>query len=125
MSALWNSKGGLDDHATPSPTWAVPGKAVYRVAPQAKVGPLIANALTGEERELFEGGWGEALSLKEDVVARKTNGVHLGTGVDLKARNWTSQRGVVRPLSLVHQLLRCFHAFIRGILVSTLQGGRL
>ena len=92
---------------------------------QAKGGPLIADALTGEERELFEGGLGEALSLKENVVARNMNGVHLGTGVDLKAINWTSQRGVVRPLRLVHQLLRCFHAFIRGILVSTLQGGRL
>ena len=27
---------------------------------QAKVRPLIADALRGEERELFEGGWEEA-----------------------------------------------------------------
>ena len=35
------------------------------------------------------------MSDKEDVVGRKTNGVDVGIEVDLKAVNWTSQRGVV------------------------------
>ena len=52
---------------------------------RAKVGALIADPLRGEERKLFEEGWEEALRREEDVVGRETNGVHIDTGVDLRA----------------------------------------
>ena len=52
---------------------------------RTKVGALIADPLRGEERELFEEGWEEVLHREEGVVGRETNGVHIETGVDLKA----------------------------------------
>ena len=47
--------------------------------------PLVADPLRGAEWELFEEGWKNALHSEEDVVGRKTNRVHIETGVDLKA----------------------------------------
>ena len=51
---------------------------------QTSVGPPIADALRGEKCELFGEAGRKRLSHKEDVVGRKTNGVHFGTGADLK-----------------------------------------
>lgn len=52
---------------------------------RTKVGALIADPLRGEGRELFEKGWEEALHREEGVVRREMNGVHIETGMDLKA----------------------------------------
>jgi len=51
---------------------------------RAKVGALIGDPLRGEERELFEEGWEDTLHREEDIVGRETNGMHIGTMVDLK-----------------------------------------
>ena len=52
---------------------------------RAKVGALVADPLRGDERELFEEGWEDALDCEEEIVDRETNGVDVETGVDLKA----------------------------------------
>jgi coatomer subunit beta' len=52
---------------------------------RARVGALIADPLRGEEHGLFEEGWEQALHREEEVVGRETNGVHIDTGVDLRA----------------------------------------
>ena len=52
---------------------------------RAKVGALVADPLRGDERELFEEGWEDALDREENIVGREPNGADIETGVDLKA----------------------------------------
>jgi coatomer subunit beta' len=52
---------------------------------RAKVAGLVADPLRGEEHELFEEGWEEALRREGEVVGKEMNGVYIDTGVDLKA----------------------------------------